>query len=210
MTGRSGDTTEWVTHYRSAAPGECRPALLCDRDGTLIENVPYLADPRGVRLIDGVQDRLRAFRERGYLIVQVSNQSGVARGKLTPKQYALVQRRVVDCLGDGLIDAAYACPWLAGGIAPFDIDHEWRKPAPGMLLAAARDLDLDLARSIMVGDSLSDLQAGSAAGVGRLVHVSTGHGDRERAAVQDWARKGGHVVDCLESIADLQPPPEDR
>lgn len=206
MMGGCGDTAEWVTLYRPIPRGERRPALLCDRDGTLIHNVPYLANPDGVSLIDGVQDTLRTFRQRGYLIVQVSNQSGVARGRVTPAQYASVQQRVVDRVGEDLIDAAYACPWLAGGMAPFDIDHEWRKPAPGMLLAAERDLALDLSRSIMVGDSLSDLQAGAAAGVERLVHVATGHGHSERAAVQDWADKGGHAVDYLESIADLQPP----
>ena len=204
-----GDISEWVTSYGACSRPKIRPALLCDRDGTLIRNVPYLSDPDCVELIDGVQATLEAFRRCDYAIVQISNQSGVARGKLTVRQYAQVQQRVVDHLGAELLDAAYACPWLVGGIAPYDVDHEWRKPAPGMVHAAATDLNLDLARSIMVGDSLSDLQAGAAAGVGHVVHVLTGHGQRDRAAVRDWAQQRGCRVEYLESIADLRPPAND-
>lgn len=210
MMSRGGDTDEWVKLYGLGSARGRRPALLCDRDGTLIHNVPYLADPEGVELIDGVRETLQSFRQHGYAIVQVSNQSGVARGKVTPAQYASVQQRMIDRLGQGMIDAAYACPWLADGLSPFDVDHEWRKPAPGMLHAAASDLDLDLNRSVMVGDSLSDLQAGAAAGVKRLVHVATGHGENEGAAVRDWADLGGYMVDYLPSIADLRPPQKDR
>lgn len=168
----------WATrHGKADLTG--KPALFLDRDGTVIENMPYLDDPAGVSLIPGAREAITAFRAAGYAVVIVTNQSGVARGLLSPERYRAVEAAVIEAIGPGLVDATYACP--------FHPEHPWRKPEPGMLLAAARDLGLSLTGSVMAGDTLADMKAGAAAGVGALAHVRTGHGEDERAAVEAWA-----------------------
>jgi D-glycero-D-manno-heptose 1,7-bisphosphate phosphatase len=137
-----------------------RPAVFLDRDGTIIEDEGYLADASRVRLLPGALDALRAFRERGLALVVVSNQSGIPRGLITPAQHAEVDARVKAVLADAGVplDAAYYCPHLP------DAGCACRKPLPGMLEQAAREHGLDLARSLMVGDKMSDVAAGRAAG----------------------------------------------
>ncbi|MEO7466509.1 MAG: HAD family hydrolase [Sphingobium limneticum] len=176
----------WATRHgpaRSWADLVGKPALFLDRDGTVIENIPYLNDPARVSLIAGVRETIAAFRDRGYAAIIVTNQSGVARGLVSPEQYRAVEAVVIQALGPGLVDATYACP--------FHPEHPWRKPEPGMLLAAAQDLELSLAGSVMVGDTLADMKAGAASGVGAVAHVRTGHGGEERAAVEAWASARG-------------------
>lgn len=199
---RSDGADDWVIRY-AAPPAALRPALFCDRDGTLIENVPYLNDPAGVVPVRGARETLAAWRARGFAIVVVTNQSGVARGLCSRDQFLAVERRVRAVMGHDAIDAVYACPWHPDGAPPFAIAHPWRKPNPGMLLAAAADLRLDLSRSVIVGDSLADLRAGEAAGLRRLVHVLTGHGRAERAAVEA-AFTGDRLV-LAQSLAGVRP-----
>lgn len=194
----------WATRHGQAELGG-KPALFLDRDGTVIENVPFLNDPAGVSLIPGAREAIAAMRAQGYAVIVVTNQSGVARGLISPEQYQAVEAAVVAALGPGLIDATYACP--------FHPEHPWRKPEPGMLLAAARDHGLALAKSIMVGDTLADMIAGEQAGVGALVHVLTGHGVDERPAVESWENGQGERVPHLRfaaSLADLHPAETDR
>lgn len=156
-----------------------KPALFLDRDGTVIENTPYLNDPAQVSVIPGAREAIAAFRAKGYAVIVVTNQSGVARGLVAPEQYRAVEAAVIAALGPGLVDATYVCPFYP--------EHPWRKPEPGMLLAAAQDLSLLLPRSIMVGDTLADVIAGTSAGVARVIHVLTGHGAEERSKVETWA-----------------------
>ena len=134
-------------------------AVFLDRDGTLIVDVGYPNDPDAVVLLPGAIDALRSIPADVALVI-VSNQSGLARGLITPAQAAAVEARV-----DALFAAAgvrfagaYHCPH-----GPDD-GCACRKPAPGMLLQAARELDLDLSRSIVVGDKPSDVEAGRNAG----------------------------------------------
>ena len=178
-----------------------KPALFLDRDGTVIENTPYLNDPAQVSVIPGAREAIAAFRAKGYAVVIVTNQSGVARGLVSPEQYRAVEAAVIAALGPGLVDATYACPFYP--------EHPWRKPKPGMLLAAAHDLALSLASSVMVGDALADMKAGAAAGLGVLVHVGTGHGGDERAAVETWigARSTDNLwrVGFVDSLGKLLP-----
>lgn len=201
----SVNPADWVIRY-AAPPARTRPALFCDRDGTLIENVPYLNDPAQVRLIHGVRDALMAWRARGYAVVVVTNQSGVARGLCTRGQYLAVEARVRAMLGSDALDAVYACPWHPDGQPPFAGAHRWRKPGDGMLRAAATDLRLDLSRSVIAGDCLSDLRAGAAAGLHRLVHVLTGHGRAERDAVAAFGASGaaGRLVEAP-TLAQVRP-----
>ena len=137
-----------------------RRAVFLDRDGTIIVDRGYLADPDGVALLPGAVTALRTLRARGYALVVVSNQSGIARGLIRPDEHARVAARVVELLAsEGVpLDAAYYCPH-----GPDD-GCACRKPAPGMLRQAAEAHCIDLTASLMVGDKASDLEAGRAAG----------------------------------------------
>jgi D-glycero-D-manno-heptose 1,7-bisphosphate phosphatase len=137
-----------------------RAAAFLDRDGTIIHDEHYIADPARVRLLPGATEALRRLREAGMMLVVVSNQSGVARGRITPAQVAAVHARMTELLGFAgvSIDAAYHCEH-----GPDD-DCTCRKPRPGMLLRAAEEHAIDLRRSIMIGDKPSDVAAGLAAG----------------------------------------------
>lgn len=146
-----------------------RPAVFIDRDGTLIEDTGYIADPADVHLFDDAADAIRRFSQSGYLVVLASNQSGVARGKFTEAELAKVQARLEELLGAGgaRLDGAYVCPYLDGPEATVERYRrvsELRKPRPGMLLQAAKELKIDLSRSWMIGDSSADVGAGQAAG----------------------------------------------
>ncbi len=137
-----------------------RKAAFLDRDGTIIRDEVYLKDPSRVRLLPGAADALRALASRGFALVVVSNQSGVARGLIAPADLARVHARLVEVLAaEGIrLDGAYHCVH-----GPAD-GCDCRKPRPGMLLQAARELGLDLAASVMIGDKPSDVEAGAAAG----------------------------------------------
>ena len=171
----------------AAAPG---PALFLDRDGTIIELVDYLSRAEEVAAIPGALESLAAATRAGLRVVVVTNQSGIGRGYSGWDAFAAVQARVTalaDAAG-GRIDGVYACPALPGSGAPC------RKPAPGMLLAAAADLAIDLGRSWIVGDSASDLEAGRRAGLARGWLVPTGYGGRDRGAASGLADAGFHVT----------------
>jgi len=131
------------------------PAVFLDRDGTLIHDRHYLADPAGVELLPGAADAVARLNRAGYFVVLVTNQSGIGRGFFTEGQYEAVHRRLVDLLaaGGARLDAEYHCP-----LSPDAPDPDgMRKPGAGMFLRAAREHDLDLARSWLVGDRLRDV-----------------------------------------------------
>ncbi len=156
-----------------------QPAIFLDRDNTLIANDGDLGDPAAVRIITGVGPGLRALRDAGYRLIVVSNQAGVARGKFTEEDVDAVHQRIATLVdeqsgrgeggspatGGGLIDRFYYCPYHPEATLPdYRRDHPWRKPHPGMILQAARDMGLDLSRSWMIGDQERDVLAGKAAG----------------------------------------------
>jgi len=135
-------------------------AVFLDRDGTILEHVPYLTDPVQVRLMPGAAEALRRLRAAGYLLVIVSNQSLVARGLGTHTQAETVSRRMEELFAaEGVrfdaIKYSFDGP---------DSNAPRRKPNPGMLLEAAAEFDIDLARSAMIGDDPRDPEAGRAAG----------------------------------------------
>lgn len=172
------------------------PAVFLDRDGTIIEDAGYLDDTSGVCLLPGAAEAIRRFRKAGYRVVVVSNQSGVARGLFDEDTLARVHARVVEALeGQGAtLDGAYYCPYLDGPeakVAAYRRDSELRKPKPGMLLQAARELDIDLKRSWMIGDSSSDVEAGRRAGC-RTIRVSP-NGSVDDAVVSATHRAAGLV-----------------
>lgn len=154
-----------------------RPALFLDRDGTLIDLVDYLSTPDDVRPIAEAVALTARARANDIPTVLVTNQSGIGRGYYDWQHFAEVQQAVIAAIvaGGGRIDAVYACPALPGSGAAC------RKPNPGMLLAAAEDLALDLTRSWMVGDAASDLAAAANAGLHHGWLVATGYGTGDRA-----------------------------
>jgi len=141
-----------------------RPAVFLDRDGTLIEDRHYLADPALVRLLSGVSEGLRRLHDAEYVTVVVTNQSGIGRGMFAEADYHRVHAEMLRQLAaeGATIDAAYFCP--AAPAAEGCEEHPDRKPSPGMLLRAATDLGLDLARSWTIGDKPRDIEAGQRAG----------------------------------------------
>ncbi len=168
------------------------PAVFLDRDGTLIRDAHYPTDPEGVELLPGVPEALRTLRSLGYRLVIVTNQSGLARGRITPEQYRAVAARVereLERAGTS-VDATRFCPHHPdySGRCPC------RKPGTGMHREAARELGLDLARSWYVGDKASDVLPALETG-GRGLLVRTGYGAQTEAS--GTLPEGVEVVDDL-------------
>jgi|LNFM01.1.fsa_nt_gb D-glycero-D-manno-heptose 1,7-bisphosphate phosphatase len=151
-----------------------RTALLLDRDGVINVDRGYVSEIAAFEWRDGVFDMLAKAQERGHLLVIVTNQSGIGRGYYTSDDFERLTGWMLEQLADRGIDIArvYHCPFHPEAVVErYRAAHPWRKPEPGMLLQAAQDLGLDLGRSIMIGDQWTDMQAGHAAGVGRLLLV---------------------------------------
>jgi D-glycero-D-manno-heptose 1,7-bisphosphate phosphatase len=178
-----------------------RPALFLDRDGTLVEEVPYLHDPARVVLLAGV-GALAGVAAAGYALVVVTNQAGVARGLYDEAAVAAVHRRLAELLaGAGVrLDAVLHCPHHPSGTVPgYTRRCRCRKPGPGMLETAADRLGLDLAASFLVGNHPTDVGAAVAAGVTPL-YVTTGDAARRPppagvAVVADLEAAARAVVD---------------
>ena len=144
-----------------------RKAVFLDRDGTIIEDMDYLDDPAQIRLLDGAVDGLRRLQKAGYLLLVVTNQSGVARGYFTEERLARIHRVLRETLNkQGVkIDDFYYCPHLPGGeVDAYSGPCECRKPAPGLIERAAAEWNADVSRSVAVGDSERDVEAGRKAG----------------------------------------------
>lgn len=187
------------------------PCLFLDRDGVVVEEVGYLHRAEDVTVLPGAAEAIGAARARGWAVGLVTNQAGIGRGYYDWAAFEAVQAAVVERLdlGPEPFDFTAACgahPEAAHDHLRIP-DHPWRKPNPGMLLMAAHALSLDLPASLMVGDQLTDLQAGLAAGVGRVVHVLTGHGAEARAGVEALAasQRPGRLL-TLRSLAGSAEP----
>jgi histidinol-phosphate phosphatase family protein len=171
-----------VSARHDALPG-ARSALFIDRDGTLIADAHYLADPAGVRLLSGVASAVARANAAGVLVVVVTNQSGIARGLITEAQYVAVRDRTNALLAKhrATVDATYHCPHWPELSDPCDC----RKPGLGMYRQAAAEHAIDLARSAYIGDRWRDVQPAQATGgVGILVPgVETPEQDVELARV---------------------------
>jgi D-glycero-D-manno-heptose 1,7-bisphosphate phosphatase len=175
-----------------------RRAAFLDRDGTLIDDLHYLRDPAAVRLLPGVAAAIRSLNHAGILAVVATNQSGIARGRLTEADYRATQRRLDDLLAveGARLDAHYHCPHLPEITGPCDC----RKPGPGLYREAARDRDIDLAASWWIGDRLRDLAPARLFG-GQGVLVLTGAG-REEALLPD-ARSWVIVPELETAVAKM-------
>jgi D-glycero-D-manno-heptose 1,7-bisphosphate phosphatase len=164
-------------------------AVFLDRDGVINVDRHYLHRTEDFEFIAGVPQALQRLQQAGWKLVVVTNQSGIARGMYTEDDYRRLTRHMRALLAETgvTLDAVLHCPHLPDGpVAAYCIACECRKPAPGMLVQAALRLNLDLARSVMVGDKGSDLQAGRSAGVARCLLVRSGQAiDAEDIALAD-------------------------
>jgi histidinol-phosphate phosphatase family protein len=155
------------------------PAVFIDRDGTLMKDCDYCSHPKGVQIFPGVVKALSRLKSRGFKLIIITNQSGIGRGLLTLDQYRAVEAEVLRQTGDGLIDATYFCPDAPGQ------HSNCRKPAPGMVVKAARDHQIDLSRSFFIGDKEIDVECAHNAGV-RAIRVQTGSQQDMTKTMADW------------------------
>ena len=180
-----------------------RKACFFDRDGVIIEEADYISDPSLVHLCPFAADAIRAMHDAGRLVIVVSNQSGIARGYFTEADLRAVEARMNELLAEAgvKIDASYYCFHHKKGIVPeYAIDCDCRKPKPGMLLRAAKDLDIDLANSFMIGDKESDLEAGINAGCKGVALVRTGHGVHQNIEKIPQAVDVGDVLTAAKEL----------
>ena len=184
-----------------------RPAVFIDRDGTLTDEVGYVNHPSRLRLLPRSAEAVRRLNAAGVAAVVATNQAGLARGYFSKDVLEAVHERLIDMLAHerARLDGLYVCTHHpTAGEPPFRADCDCRKPRPGLLLRAAADLDLDLAASVVVGDTPSDLAAAQAAGA-RGVLVLTGYGlgeweyRREHFAVEPH-HVAGDLLDAVEWV----------
>ncbi|HLF71757.1 MAG TPA: HAD-IIIA family hydrolase [Dehalococcoidia bacterium] len=188
--GRVGPDGIWVWRSGGRPAWLSRQALFLDRDGVVLEFEPYLSRPEAVRLLPGAAETIAAANQAGVPVAVVTNQSGVGRGYYGWAELAAVVERMQLLLGrhGARVDAVFACPYHAEARPPYDRgNHPARKPNPGMLLRAGRELRITLESSWIVGDTADDLLAGRAAGLAGGVHVLSGLGATARERVNDLA-----------------------
>ena len=177
-----------------------KPAVFLDRDGTIVDDPGFLHQPEKVKLLAGAANAIRRLNDHGFLVVVVTNQSGIARGLYTVADYNAVERRLGDLLAaqGAHIDASYFCPHYPDISGPC----ECRKPSLKLFRDAQAALDIDFARSWWVGDRMSDVQpALTLGGPGRAILVATGEGNLH----QGQARASGVTVvaDLAEAVAEI-------
>jgi len=166
--------------------------VFLDRDGTIVEDPGFLHEPDKVKLLPGAAAAIRQLNDHGFLVVVVTNQSGIARGLYTVAEYTAVQRRLSELLGaegGAHLDGAYFCPHHPRFTGPCDC----RKPATKLFRDAAQALDIDFTQSWWVGDRLTDVEPAAELG-GNAILVATGEGNLN----QGQARSRGVTV-----VADL-------
>jgi D-glycero-D-manno-heptose 1,7-bisphosphate phosphatase len=174
--------------------------VFLDRDGTIIEHVHYLSNPRDVRLIPGAAGAIRMLRESDFACVVVTNQSAIGRGMISEARLSEIHDEMIRQLAveDTEVDAIEFCPMAPTLDDPTVIEHTDRKPGPGMLFRAARALRLDLDTSWMVGDLISDVLAGLNAGCRGSVLLRS-----RTSGVSLPASAEYHLADDLAAAAEL-------
>lgn len=170
------------------------PAIFLDRDGVIIENRPdYVRDWSQVKFIPGALQALAYLNRLPMPVILITNQAGIGRKMISPDTAAEINQRMIQVIVDagGRIDGVYVCPHTPE-------DHcNCRKPKPGLILQAAQDQDIDLSRSILIGDNLTDLQAGMAAKIDQIILVRSGLGGDTEAKLPELVFSGIAVYDDL-------------
>ena len=162
-------------------------ALFLDRDGVINEDIGYLHKKEDCKFMSGIFDFCRKYKNDGYELIVVTNQAGIAKGKYTEQDYELLKEYIhsefkkQDCE----ITAEYYCPYHIDGIAPYNRNSFYRKPNPGMILRGAKEYNINLAKSVLIGDNENDILAGKTAGLGttiRLINEQNMRGLRQTIA----------------------------
>jgi D-glycero-D-manno-heptose 1,7-bisphosphate phosphatase len=152
------------------------PAVFLDRDGVIIQNREnYVRSWKDVEFLPSSLQALKQLSQSSYKIIIITNQSAIGRGIITMEQVEAINQRIIDEITHfgGRVDGLFICPHTPE-------DHcSCRKPLPGLILQAAATLSIDLPSSVMIGDALTDIQAGSAAGIKTLILVKTGRGQEQ-------------------------------
>lgn len=179
-----------------------KPAVFLDRDGTIIEHVHHLNRPEEVRLIPGAAAAISRLRQSGFLCVVVTNQSVVGRGLLDIAGLDAIHARMDELLlSEGAtLDALEYCTEVPNTKDQSKIEHPDRKPGPGMLIRAAKNLDIALEDSWMIGDSYSDLRAGENAGCRESLLVLTGYGEQTKREHGESYRSFPSLGEAAEAI----------
>lgn len=175
-----------------------RKAVFLDRDGVLIHDVHYLSDLSDIHFYPDVPDGLKRLQDEGYLLIVVTNQSGVARGYFPLSFVNECHQEMNRFLSEQVritLNHLYFCPHHPDGYPPYNEVCECRKPSPGLVLRAQQELYLNLNRSFMIGDKLSDIEMGRNAGVSSIL-VTTGQGFEAVEPV----RRRFHRVPILDSF----------
>lgn len=174
-----------------------KKAIFLDRDGTLNIDHGYVHQIDDFQFIEGSIEALQALKDMGYLLVLVTNQSGIARGYFSEDQFLQLTEWFDWSLADRGVDfdGIYYCPHHPEGQGEYRQDCDCRKPKSGMLLQAIKELKIDPAQSFMVGDKIDDLKAGIGAKVRYNILVKTG-----KPVTEDTEKLADYVID---SVADL-------
>ncbi|MEH6451986.1 MAG: D-glycero-beta-D-manno-heptose 1,7-bisphosphate 7-phosphatase [Psychromonas sp.] len=175
-------------------------AVFLDRDGVLNVDNGYVSIVDDFEFIEGAIEACIKLKEKGYLLVVITNQSGIARGYFSEEQFNTLTEWMDWSLVDrGVeLDGIYYCPHHAEkGIGEYKVDCECRKPKAGMLLTAIDDLNIDVTESILVGDKISDIQAGQAAGVKLNYLVKTG-----KQITSEGEKAADGIFDDLASLVE--------
>jgi D-glycero-D-manno-heptose 1,7-bisphosphate phosphatase len=178
-----------------------RPAVFLDRDGTLNEDVGYLDRVERFHVFPFTTEAMRVLSRAGYRLVVVTQQNGIALGFVDEPRVQDIHRLLVERLAaaDVPVDGVYYCPHNPHAtVEQYRVECDCRKPRPGMLQRATRELDLDLTRSVIVGDRWRDLQMGASIGVPGVL-VRTGYGETEARSVPDGQRPLAIVGNVMEA-----------
>jgi len=172
-------------------------AVFLDRDGTIITHIPYLNSPQQLQLLPNAAEGIRLFKKRGFWVIVVTNQSGIARGYFDETCLNQIHDKLISMLKKkgAALDGLYYCPhYIDGIVEKYKVACECRKPGTKMLSDAAQKYNIDLARSVMIGDSLVDIRVGKQAGCKSILigHASENKEDDRQGA--DFA-----VRDLLEA-----------
>lgn len=176
-------------------------AVFLDKDGTLVEDIPFNADPGKLRLLPGVAEGLRRLQQEHYLLIIITNQPGIALGRFKESLfremigglYGLLEKEHVH------LDGFYYCPHHPEGKGPYAVHCDCRKPLPGLILQAARSGNINLAASWMIGDILHDIEAGKQAGC-RTILIDNGN---ETEWQRSKERTPDHIVDDMPEAARI-------
>jgi D-glycero-D-manno-heptose 1,7-bisphosphate phosphatase len=177
-----------------------RPAVFLDRDGTLIEERGYLERLSELSLFPWTGDAVRLLNRAGLAVVVITNQSGVARGLFDEAFVDEVHQEIGRRIGPAHVDRFYYCPHLPEARdVRYRTTCDCRKPLPGLIERACRELDLDASRSFMVGDRWLDVECGRAAGVRPLL-VRTGHGAHEETSIASSVQADAILNNLMEAV----------